>query len=60
MECTVEELIEQLQKVEDKSKKVRLSVNDTIARNFYINDKLVSVLYLSNYGEEGYKPSKWI
>lgn len=55
MEWTVEELIKELQKVEDKSKKVRLSVNDTVSRNFHINDNLSPVFYLSNYGDEGYK-----
>lgn len=54
MEWTVEELINELQKVEDKTKKIRLSVNDIVRRNFHIND--APVLYLSNANEKGYKP----
>lgn len=55
MEWTVEDLINELQKVKDKSKKVRLSVNDTVSREFHINDNLSPVLYFSNYGDKGYK-----
>lgn len=58
MEWTVEELIKELQKVEDKTKKVRLSVNDIVRSNFHINDNLAPVLYLSNANEKGYKPQE--
>ncbi|PKR82416.1 hypothetical protein [Heyndrickxia camelliae] len=58
MEWTVEELIIELQRVKDKTKKVRLSVNDIVRRNFHINDNLAPVFYLSNANEKGYKPQE--
>lgn len=55
---TVNELIELLQQTKDKDKKVKLSVNDMVVSKFHINDNLSPTLYLSNYGEEGYRPTE--
>jgi hypothetical protein len=52
---TVNELIEDLQQVKDKEKKVKLSVNDMVVSKFHINDNIAPTMYLSNYGEEGYR-----
>jgi hypothetical protein len=52
---TVQELIDELHKVKDKEKIVKLSVNDIVTSNFHLNDNLSTRLYLSNAQEEGYK-----
>jgi hypothetical protein len=53
----VKKLIELLQKVEDKEKIVKLAVNDTVVSNFHLNDDIANRLYLTNYNDEGYKPT---
>lgn len=52
---SVNELIQILQNVKDKEKKVKLAVNDIVVSNFHINDNLEPTLYLSNSGEVGYR-----
>jgi hypothetical protein len=54
----VKELIELLQKVEDKEKIVKLAVNDVVTGKFHLNNAIDTRLYLSNKNEEGYKESK--
>lgn len=53
---TVQQLIDLLQKVNNKGKIVKLSVNDTVASNFHLNDDISTRLYLSNVNEKDYKP----
>lgn len=58
-EMTVDDLIERLQQVKDKSRKVTLLVNDKIIGDFHVQDNGIANFYLSNYGEESYSTSDW-
>ena len=59
MEMTVSDLIAELEKIKDKDKKVKLSVNDEITGQFHIRES-APLVFLSNYGEDDYKPNDTI
>jgi len=59
MEMTVSDLIAELEKIKDKDKKVKLSVNDEIAGHFHIRESS-PLVFLSNYGEDDYKTKNTI
>lgn len=50
----VNDLIEKLQHVKNKKKKVKLAVNGKVVSDFHINDDISTTLYLSNQNEESY------
>ena len=54
MSITVEKLIEELSKIEDKEKTIKLSVSDEVVGDFYVRESAIQV-FLSNYGEASYK-----
>lgn len=49
----VNNLIDQLEKINDKDKKIKLSVNDIILSGFYVIDSPGKIL-LSSHGESNY------
>lgn len=55
MSFTVKQLIDELQKIDDKNKVVKLSVNCTVTDRFHVNNGNSGRVYLSNVNEEGYE-----
>lgn len=51
----VTQLIERLERIEDKNKTVKISVNGIVSGDFHLNDAIANRLYLTNKGGKGYK-----